>query len=219
MLKPENLFSEQEKKRIAEAVKAAELRTSGEIVPYIVGRSDTYSEAWLRAGLLLAFFVLFLFALADMGTDLWLPFGYAESGVLVILAFGLGAALTVFVPFVKRLFVPNGILQQRVDERAALAFVSEEVFNTRDRTGILIFISLFERRVRILGDAGINKLVKQEEWDAIVQLIVDAVRNNAAAEGMLEAIWKCGELLERQGVEIRPDDTNELDNRVRFSDS
>ncbi|MBE0644767.1 MAG: TPM domain-containing protein [Bacteroidetes bacterium] len=219
MLKPENLFSEQDKKRIADAVKDAEQRTSGEIVPFVVGRSDTYPEAWLRAGALLAFLVLFFFALVDMGTDLWLPFGYAESGVLVILAFGLGAALTAFIPVVKRIFIPGGMLQQRVDERAALAFIDEEVFSTRERTGILIFISLFERRVRILGDTGINAQVKQEEWDAIVQIIVDAIRNGAAAEGMLEAIWKCGELLERHGVEIRPDDTDELDNRVRFSDT
>lgn len=219
MLKPETLFSEQDRKRIADAVRDAELRTSGEIVPYVVGRSDSYPEAWLRAGALLGFLALFLFALADMGTDLWLPFGYAESGVIVVLAFGLGALLAALLPAVRRFFIPGGMMQQRVDERAALAFIEEEVFNTRERTGILIFISLFEHRVRILGDSGINKLVKQEEWDGIVRLIVDAIRNGAAADGLLEAIWKCGELLERAGVEIRPDDTNELDNRVRFSDT
>lgn len=219
MLKPENLFSEQDRKRIADAVREAEQRTSGEIVPYVVGRSDSYPEAWLRAGSLLGFLALFLFALADLGTDLWLPFGYAESGIIVVLAFGLGALLAFAVPAVKRLFVPGGMMQQRVDERATLAFLEEEVFATRDRTGILIFLSLFEHRVRILGDSGINAQVKQEEWDEIVRLLADAMRNGAAAEGMLEAIWKCGQLLERRGVEIRPDDTNELDNRVRFSDS
>lgn len=219
MLKPESLFSEQDKKRIADAVKQAEQRTSGEIVPFVVGRSDSYSEAWLRAGLLFALLVIFVLAVLDMGTDLWLPFGYAESGVFVILAFGLGALLAAQIPAFKRMFIPDGMLQQRVDERAALAFVDEEVFNTRERTGILIFISLFEHRVRVLGDAGINAQVKQEEWDAIVTILVDAIRNGAAAEGMLEAIWKCGELLERRGVEIRPDDFDELDNRVRMSDT
>lgn len=219
MLKLENLFSEQDKKRIAEAVKEAEQRTSGEIVPFVVGRSDTYSEAWLRAGTLLAFFTLFLFAVADIGTDLWLPFGYAEASLIIIVAFGIGALLASYVPAIKRLLIPGSMLQQRVDERAALAFIDEEVFDTRDRTGIMIFISLFERRVRILGDTGINAQVKQEEWDSIVGIIIDAIRNGAAAEGMLEAIWKCGELLERKGVEIRPDDTNELDDHIRFSDT
>lgn len=219
MLKPESLFSEQDKKRIADAVRQAEQRTSGEIVPFVVGRSDSYSEAWLRAGLLFALLVIFILAVLDMGTDLWLPFGYAESGVFVILAFGLGALLAAQIPAFKRMFIPDGMLQQRVDERAALAFVDEEVFNTRERTGILIFISLFEHRVRVLGDAGINAQVKQEEWDAIVTILVDAIRNGAAAEGILEAIWKCGELLERHGVEIRPDDFDELDNRIRMSDT
>ncbi|MDX9757548.1 MAG: hypothetical protein RBU27_00150 [Bacteroidota bacterium] len=218
MRTPENLFSEQDRKRIADAVRDAEHRTSGEIVPFVVGRSDAYPEAWLRAGALFALLALFTFALLDLGTDLWLPLGYAESGVIVILAFGLGALLAATVPFFTRLFIPGSSLQQRVDERAALAFIDEEVFSTRDRTGILIFISLFEHRVRILGDTGINARVKQEEWDAVVTVLVDAIRNGAAAEGMLEAIWKCGELLERHGVEIRPDDTDELDNRIRFSD-
>ncbi len=219
MLKPENLFSEKDKKRIAEAVKEAEQRTSGEIVPFVVGRSDTYPETWLRAGSLLAFLILFLFAVADIGTDLWLPFGFSEASLIIIVAFGIGALLAAYIPAIKRLLIPGTMQQQRVDERAALAFISEEVFATRDRTGIMIFISLFERRVRILGDTGINAQVQQEEWDSIVRIIVDAIRNNAAADGMLEAIWKCGELLERKGVEIRPDDTNELDDRIRFSDT
>jgi putative membrane protein len=108
--------------------------------------------------------------------------------------------------------------QQRVDERAALAFLEEELFKTRDRTGIMIFLSLFERRVRIMGDEGINKLVQKEEWDEIVGIIVQAMKNGSPAEGMLEAIWKCGHLLEKHGVQIRPDDTDELDNQIRFSD-
>ena len=219
MRKPENLFSEQDKKRIADAVRDAEHRTSGEIVPFVVGRSDAYPEAWLRAGALFAFVALFAFALLDLGTNLWLPFGYAESGVIVIVAFGLGALLALTIPGFKRLLIPGNMLQQRVDERAALAFIDEEVFSTRERTGILIFISLSEHRVRILGDTGINARVKQEEWDTVVALIIDAIRNGAAAEGMLEAIGKCGALLERHGVEIRPDDSDELDNRIRFSES
>ena len=218
MIKPEALFSEEDKKRIAEAVKEAETRTSGEIVPYVVGRSDGYPEAWLRGGSLFGFLVLFVFSVINIGTDWWLPFGIAEVGAFTVVVFGIGAALAAFVPTVRRAFIPDATEQQRVDERAAMAFLDEEVFLTRDRTGILIFISLFEHRVRILGDTGINELVKQEEWDEIVQIIVHAMKGGTPADGMLEAIWKCGHLLERRGVEIRPDDTNELDNRVRFSD-
>lgn len=219
MITPEQLFSEKDKKRLADAVREAESRTSGEIVPYVVGRSDGYPEAWLRGGSLAAFLVLFVFSVINLGTDWWLPLTLAEVGAIAVLAFGIGGLLTAFVPILKRALIPDAMEQQRVDERAAMAFLEEEVFATRERTGILIFLSLFERRVCILGDKGINELVQKEEWDEIVQIIVQSMKNNAPAEGMLEAIWKCGQLLERRGVEIRPDDSNELDDTLRVSDT
>ncbi|MCB2206271.1 TPM domain-containing protein [bacterium] len=219
MIKPEQLFSEEDKKRIAEAVKEAESRTSGEIVPYVVGRADNYPEAWLRGGSLAAFLVLFVFSVISLGTDWWLPLTLAEVGAITVLAFGLGGLLVAYVPVLKRAVIPDAMEQQRVDERASLAFLEEEVFETRERTGILIFLSLFERRVCILGDKGINELVKKDEWDEIVQVIVHAMKNGSPADGMLEAIWKCGQLLERRGVEIRPDDSNELDDSLRTSDT
>lgn len=216
MKKPENLFSSQDKERIAAAVKAAEQRTSGEIVPFVAGRSDSYPEATLRAGLLFAFVSLLVFSLIAIGTSWWLPVGIPEMAVIAVGAFVLGAALAAFIPDFKRLFIPGGVLQQRVDEHAAMAFLDEEVFTTRERTGILIFISLFERRVRVLGDSGINSKVRQEEWDDVVRIIIEAMKTGRPAEGLLNAIGRCGELLERHGVEIRRDDTNELDNTVRF---
>jgi len=219
MIKPEQLFSEADKKRIADAVKEAESRTSGEIVPYVVGRSDSYPEAWLRGGSLAAFLVLFAFSVINLGTDWWLPLTLAEVAAIAVLAFGVGGLLVSYIPVLKRAVIPDAMEQQRVDERASLAFLEEEVFNTRERTGILIFLSLFERRVCMLGDKGINELVQKEEWDEIVFIIVNAMKNGAPAEGMLEAVWKCGQLLERRGVEIRPDDTNELDNTLRTSDT
>jgi putative membrane protein len=219
MIKPDQLFSQEDKKRIADAVKEAESRTSGEIVPYVVGRSDSYPEAWLRGATLAAFIVLFVLTIINLGTDWWLPLTLAEACAVTVIAFGLGGLLTAYVPVLKRAFIPDTMEQQRVDERAAMAFLEEEVFVTRERTGILVFLSLFERRVCILGDKGINEQVQKEEWDKIVQIIVSAMKNRAPADGMIEAVWKCGQLLERRGVEIRPDDSNELGDTLRISET
>jgi putative membrane protein len=216
MNKAEALFSQQDKEVLAEAVRKAEERTSGEIVPFVAGRSDSYPEAALRAGLLFAIISLFTFSLLAIGTNIWLPFGIPEITMITVGCFTLGAALAAFIPGIKRLFIPAGIMQQRVDEHAAMAFLDEEVFNTRERTGILIFISLFEHRVRVLGDSGINEKVRQEEWDDVVKLVLQGMKEKQPANGLLKAIHRCGELLEKHGVEIRPDDTNELDNAVRF---
>ncbi len=114
--------------------------------------------------------------------------------------------------------IPNAIEQQRVDERAALAFLSEEVFRTRERTGILILVSLLAHRVAVLGDAGINARVEKKEWDDVVKLVVDGMKRGTPADGLVNAIARCGSILEQHGVEIRSDDTNELGDGLRMSD-
>lgn len=218
MKKPENLFSQEDQTKIAEAVKKAELATSGEIVPYVVGQSDHYPEAGLRLGAFLAFIALFAFVLLELGADMWLPYAASEAAILAVVLFGIGMLLTSWIAPLKRTLITSGMLTQRVEERASMAFLSEEVFNTRERTGIMIFLSLFEHRVVVMGDSGINEKVEQKEWDAIVALITDSMKAGNPASGLVKAIDKCGTLLGDRGVEIREDDTNELDNSLRMSD-
>ena len=103
-------------------------------------------------------------------------------------------------------------------QRAAEAFVSEEVFNTRDRSGILIFLSLLEHRVMVVGDTGINARVKAQEWHAIVKTIVDGIVAGRPAEGLIEGIRQRGALLALKGVARRSDDRDELPDSLRMSD-
>ena len=110
-------------------------------------------------------------------------------------------------------------MARRVHRRAALAFLDEEVFDTRDRTGILIFVSLFEHRIEVLGDTGINAKVQPEEWVEVVDLIREGILARDLAGGLVSGIERCGDLLNRRGVAVRPDDTDELHDGVRVSDS
>ena len=127
--------------------------------------------------------------------------------------------MTRFIPACKRFFAGNHTMNMRVHQRAAEAFISEEVFNTRDRTGVLIFLSLLEHKVVVVGDAGINAKVQQSDWDGIVGLIVAAIRARKPANGLVAAIAKCGSLLEQEGVAIRRGDTDELPDNLRIGDS
>jgi putative membrane protein len=95
------------------------------------------------------------------------------------------------------------------------AFVEEEVFDTRDRTGILLFVSLREHRIEVLGDAGINQQVDPDDWVEVVARIQRGIQNDNLTEGLVEAIEMCGQLLERKGVDLRADDENELTDTVR----
>ncbi len=87
--------------------------------------------------------------------------------------------------------------------RAESAFLTEEVFATRERTGILIFLALFEHRAVILGDAGIHRKVEEGTWQHLVDDLVAGIRHGRTVEALLETIERCGHILEHGGVERR----------------
>ena len=207
--------------RIKEAVSAAERRTSGEIVPYIVGRSGGYEVAVWRAASILASFAMATGLAVAWAYEGW-GYGwlYAGWGVALLGFVGgtVGALLAQYVPALKRLFAGQARIARRVDRRAGLAFLEEEVFHTRDRTGILLFVSMFEHRIVVLGDSGINEKVEQSDWEAVVATIRRGILSGHFADGLVEAIEQCGALLETKGVAVKPDDFDELEDDVRVRD-
>ncbi len=211
------LFTPADQDRIAAAVAAAEGQSAGEIVPYVVQQSDMYEDASWRAALLGAFLALGVMVLLRQYTNAWLP-EFITIAFIVVVAAGAGFILTDLIPAMTRLLAGKALIELRISQRAAEAFIAEEIFNTRDRTGILIFISLLERRVLVIGDAGINAKVKQEEWDAVASRVANGLCSGKPAEGLLAAIEQCGVLLQKRGVERRVDDDNELSNKLRIGE-
>jgi putative membrane protein len=214
----QTLIDSLDHERVREAVQRAEERTAGEIVPVVVPRSDEYEVATWRgavlAGLLALIGVLLVLQFYSGWGLGWLytPWGVA---LVVLGASVLGGGLTTAVRPLRRLAAGEELLDETVHRRALQAFVEEEVFNTRDRTGILIFVSLLEHRVEVLGDAGINQQVAADDWVEIVDRIREGIRQDQFTDGLVEAVEMCGRLLERRGVAARPDDENELSNTVR----
>ena len=204
--------------RIQEAVGRAEERTAGEIVPVVMPRSDDYEETvWRGAGaaiLLTLLAVLLTLRFYDGWGLGWLfaPWGVALS---VLMAGTVGALLTRYLYPLQRLLAGSDRLDETVHRRALQAFVEEEVFDTRDQTGILLFVSLREHRIEVVGDTGINQQVEADDWAEVVTRIRRGIQNDNLTEGLVEAIETCGRLLEEKGVDIRPDDENELTDTVR----
>ena len=100
--------------------------------------------------------------------------------------------------------------------RAETAFLEEEVFNTRQRTGILIFISFFEHEVIVMADKGISKVVDQKVWDSLVRIIIEHTKKGKITDGIVSAISRCGDILLEKGFVITPDDINELGDELRL---
>jgi len=208
-------LSEQDLVRISQAVKEAERKTSGEIVPYVVEQSDAYEAAVWRAGAMAFAFVLAIFGLIRSVSDVWPQVGL--TGV-ILASFLLSTTMMVLVwtiPSFRRVFVGEELEERRVAQRASEAFLTEEVFNTKDRTGILIFVSLLEHKVIVMGDSGISSRVTNAEWGEVTRSVVDGMKAGKPAEGLIDAIRKSGSLLERKGITPRANDRDELEDRLR----
>lgn len=216
--KVSHLFSRADLDSIRGAVQSAERQTSGEIVPYLVDASDEYEEAEWRFGCLVVAVVLIAASAFHHYSDVWLPLDLAVLMLATGFSLLIGILLVKYVPFLKRLFAGKHLIDRRVSARAAQAFLSEEVFKTRERTGILIFVSILEHKVVVLGDAGINAKVNQSDWQAVVNTLTRAIATGKPTTGFIEAIGKAGDLLRREGVEHRSDDTDELPDNLRIRD-
>src|SRR6185295_7894052 len=137
----DRFFSQADLDAVQAAVREAELRTSGEIVPYVVDQSDTYPSAAWKGSALGALLAPLVALAVYLWTSIW---GIPLAWWIALL------------PPVRRWMAGDQVLEERARRRAAVAFLEQEVFRTRDRTGILLFLSLFERRVVLLADTGIH---------------------------------------------------------------
>jgi putative membrane protein len=212
----ETLFSDEDLRRIEEAVGCAEARTRGELVVAAVPASGDYpGTAWMGAclGALAALSAAVLYHWLGRSWGFGSPFL-----VLLVSAAGavLGHLLAGRVAFLKRHLTPDDELDAQVDLAARAAFVEHEVFATRDRSGVLLFLSILEHRVVVLADSGVEAVVEPGEWQAIVDRVVIGIRAGRACDALVEAIERCGDILARTGLERRSDDADELDNRLRL---
>lgn len=98
-------------------------------------------------------------------------------------------------------------------DRAAHVFAHLEMHKTALRNGVLIYAALGNKKMAILGDAGINKHMQQKDWDVIKEHILEQFRNDNIEKGLIAGLEDVGELLHRH-FPIASNDTNELPNRV-----
>jgi putative membrane protein len=209
-------FTPQDLDRIKAAVHTAEKKISGEIVPVFVERSGTYPIAVYRGFLALAGLAF----LSIIVFDRYVPALAIYDPLLIFLTItlvGLIGALAVnYIDPLKRALMTQSHQDQVTRQRAENAFLEEEVFNTRHRTGIMIFISFFEHEVIVMADRGISKLVEQKEWDKMVRGITENIRMGKVVDGIEAAIVRSGEILLEKGFLKTVDDVNELRDDLRM---
>ena len=95
-------------------------------------------------------------------------------------------------------------------------FLQEGVFQTKDRTGMLLFMSFLEREAVILGDEGINQKVSPEIWEGILVSLTSGMKRGNKSQAIIQTIQSMGNLLKQ--FPIQASDKNELRDDLRIGD-
>ena len=197
--------SREDHQRIATAIAAAETGTSGEIICVLARSSGEYGQIALVWAAVLALALPW----ALMWRTQWTLVHILLAQVLVFAALWLVFSL----PQISMRLVPRHLQRTAAHREAMEQFMLRGVSRTRERTGVLIFVSLAERYARIVADDGIAAKLPQAEWQAIVDALTVELSHGRICDGFTLAIAACGKILKAH-FPASADDSNQLPDRL-----
>jgi putative membrane protein len=202
-----SFYEERAKREAKAAVEGIEAQTSAEIVVCLRGASDPYRDA----DYLFGFFVSILALLTMLYVEHTFVLASFPAGVVA--GFLAGAAASANVAQIRRLLVFPGRKLAAVRLAARGAFHDQGVSRTHGRTGVLLYVSMFERRVEVVPDVGIEAAGLGPEWKAAVATLEASLRPSPDLDRFLAAMRALGPILGRR-LPRSADDVNELPDEV-----
>ena len=202
------MISNNDKKQIRELITDAEKRSNSELVPMIVGRSDNYPAAQWRSAII----VSFLFSLGLYFSPLTIinPIYFLWIQIPgLLLGYYLGT-----IPRFTRLLITNKEVEYEVTQRAIEAFFEHNLHTTEKHNGVLIFVSILERKIKIITDVGVKQKVDQKIWDEIIYAFTEKVQKGEIADALKDAIDAASHVLENYFPADGKSKNNELKNDI-----
>lgn len=203
----DSVLTPEAEKRVHDALIEVERHTIGEVVPVVLGRSDAHPSGEWRSGLV-------MLVLGSALLEGVLP--WTSPWIVILCQVGLGAVgfgLARALPGWKRMFVVEKRATEVALEQAALEFHRLELHRTEARTGVLVFVSLFERRVVVLGDTGINAKAGDAHWSRTRDAVLAGIDRGDLASGLVDGIRASGEVLTAH-FPVTSGDRNEVPDRL-----
>jgi len=211
------LFSEQDRERVNRAVQEAESKTSAEILPVVARSSGRYDRAedvvglWLAAAVVIVVWAVFPRSGEEPGSwdgiaPIW------ELAALLAGAFAgffAGALIGSRVDGLRRLFAPGAQMRDEVHARARAVFYDNRVHHTAGASGVLLYVSLFERMAAVVADQAALEKLGQEQIDAIRDELIERLRKETPVDALCDTARMLGERL-ASALPRRADDANEL---------
>jgi putative membrane protein len=191
---------------VTEAVRSVEACSCAELVVEVRDRSGSYAHADSRFGALLAFVTLIVVLFA--------PWVFAPAWVVVdtAIAYGLGLLIARGSHTIRRLMTTRSDRERKVHTAAAATFIDRGVAKTQRSTGMLVYLSVLERRIELIADRGILDAVPSLEWNQIAE----AIRGRRATQSTLVEVLRALQPLLLHYAPNRPGDRDELPNELIF---
>ena len=193
---------------LAQCVKEIEKETDAEIVIVVRARSASYRQADYLCGSMLGFVAL-LFLLFS-------PFNFHQYWVPLDVAalFAAGLYLSSRSYVIRRLLTRKNFRAEAVRTGAAAMFYEAGIANTNAEMGVLIYLSLLERRLELIADRGVLKAVPALEWNHSLFALRQAGRRPELPV-LLKAVRDLGALLAKY-LPATGENPNELPDQPRF---
>jgi putative membrane protein len=201
-------FDEASRVALTDCVQQIEATSDAEVVLMVRARSGSYRHADYLCGAALAFVGLLLL--------LFLPLDFHEYWVPidVVLLFSGGAFLSSRSNLLRRLLTSKTFRSQAVRQGAAAMFYEAGIANTSAEMGLLIYLSILERRLELIADRGILKGVNALEWNELVFELHQAGRK-PEPQSLQDGLQKLGALLAKH-LPASGENPNELPDAPRF---
>jgi len=200
-------LTDADRQKVSAAIAAAEAKSSGEIVTVATPISDAYHDVGLHWALVPLFAVLAWAAWRPTALVWWYDFlfgGWSPdptmSQLLTLLTFFAALKFTVALLILKWMplrlaLTPAATKHRRVRRRAVAIFQAAAAGRTTGKTGVLIYLSLAERRAEIVADEAILKLTDDHTWGEAMHALIAEVREGRPADGIVAAIERVGTVL------------------------
>lgn len=179
------ILSDIDKDLLNVRLKEAESKTGAQIVLATTGRSDSYPEIPWKA---------FAFGSSVAGLAVFIPdlifrFWITDITILIMVAAilvsgSLLAILTFLFPGFARLFASGVRTEAETLQYAESVFLSNELFATSGRKGVLVLISSFERRVVILPDTGVADRLNNDVLKEIIEKMIKPLKNGEVRKAL-----------------------------------
>lgn len=164
---------------VTQKVKELESISRVEYVPVFARRSSSYKE--FRSILSLAAIT------ASVSAGYFLDVPQIVSLAFLVVGVAL-VQILLRIPRAARNLIPLKLRQEAVERAAREAFVEHEVFATRERSGVLVFVSEFEHGVYVIADKGLLPFVTENEWAHLGEELAEHMEKHSSGATLVKSL-------------------------------